>query len=323
MGMSAVVPISLVTKWFPKSKGRVTAFIFIGQGIGGLIFPAFSTYYINPKNLVPDQPYSKNFPNEKYFTDEDLLSRVPHLYFMVGIITAALNFTGLLLMFERKNDPELEKIINSEMKKGSEEEPTPLLTLKQALKVTDLYLISFIFCFAGTSISIFTINYKNYGQTFIKDDQFLTLIFTISILVNIPARLLWGSIIDKLSFKLSYLLILTIYMVLTFTVCINEYYGNKYTYMGYYILIDFCKNGSIILAPNISIKRFGHKNIVLINGLMKFFGIPGSIITAAIAPQLLQYFGYFITFSSTNIFPAFSWILLACFNGRNSAGMDI
>lgn len=97
---------------------------------------------------------------QRYFTDEDLLSRVPHLYFMVGIITAALNFTGLLLMFERKNDPELEKIINSEMKKGSEEEPTPLLTLKQALKVTDLYLISFIFCFAGTSISIFTINYK-------------------------------------------------------------------------------------------------------------------------------------------------------------------
>jgi len=89
MGMCFIVPVSLVTKvkhkyfylvfkfkviekfiyfkskWFPESKGKVTAFIFIGQGIGGVIFPAFSTYYVNPNNLAPDRPYSKDFPHEK------------------------------------------------------------------------------------------------------------------------------------------------------------------------------------------------------------------------------------------------------------------
>jgi len=76
--------------------------------------------------------------------------------------------------------------------------------------------------------------------------------------------------------------------------------------MGYFILIDFCKNGHVIVTPYINIKRFGQENIVLINGLIKFFGIPGSIISALIAPPLLENFGYYITFSVTNIFPAIS-----------------
>ncbi len=87
---------------------------------------------------------------------------------------------------------------------------------------------------------------------------------------------------------------------------LNEYYGNQYTYMGYYILIDFCKNGNIIVAPHINMKRFGPENIVLINGLIKFFGIPSSVISALVAPPLLQHFGYIFTFSVANVFPALS-----------------
>ena len=78
------------------------------------------------------------------------------------------------MMFERRHHPELKKLINNDDVEGveaSETEDTesveytnnapPLpLTLKQVLKIPDLYLLSFIFCFASTSISIFTINYK-------------------------------------------------------------------------------------------------------------------------------------------------------------------
>ncbi len=157
------------------------------------------------------------------------------------------------MMHERDSDPEKKRLINNNEDNDVEQEnqteeandmdlSRPKLTLKQALKIPDLYLLAFVFCFASTSISIFTVNYKvnicilkivflikefhflklftklkNYGQTFIKDDQFLTLIYTISVLVNIPTRLIWGWIIDRLSFKLTYLIILSAYMVFTFT----------------------------------------------------------------------------------------------------------
>lgn len=65
MGLSFIVPISLVTKWFPESKGSASAFLFLGFGISSVFFPEFATYYINPKNLSPDRPYSSEFPDEK------------------------------------------------------------------------------------------------------------------------------------------------------------------------------------------------------------------------------------------------------------------
>ncbi len=45
------------------------------------------------------------------------------------------------------------------------------------------------------------VNFKNYGQTFISDDQFLTLANTVAICVNIPSRMIWGFFIDRAHFK--------------------------------------------------------------------------------------------------------------------------
>jgi len=65
LGLTFIVPMSLVTKWFPEAKGKASAFIFLGMGISGVIFPELSTNYINPLNLSPDRPYSDKFQDEK------------------------------------------------------------------------------------------------------------------------------------------------------------------------------------------------------------------------------------------------------------------
>ncbi len=65
MGLTFIIPISFVTKWFPDAKGKVSAFIFVGMGISSVIFPELATYYINPSNLSPDRSYSEKFQDEK------------------------------------------------------------------------------------------------------------------------------------------------------------------------------------------------------------------------------------------------------------------
>jgi hypothetical protein len=42
---------------------------------------------------------------------------------------------------------------------------------------------------------------KNYGLTFIQDDNFLSLISSVSSIVNIFSRFFWGFVSDHLSFK--------------------------------------------------------------------------------------------------------------------------
>ena len=91
-------------------------------------------------------------------------------------------------------------------------------------------------------------------------------------------------------------------MILGFTVCFNEYFGNKFTYLCYVILFDVVLNGVQIIQPKIFVARFGHENLILIHGLIIFFQIPTDILQSVITPLLLENFSYFITFSITNIF---------------------
>ncbi len=62
-------------------------------------------------------------------------------------------------------------------------------------------------------------------------------------------------------------------MVITLTVCFNRYFGDKYSYLAYYTVIDFVSVGAFIISPQIYIERFGHANIILIHGLIRFFSV--------------------------------------------------
>ena len=54
-------------KWLPNKKGLAYVIVFIGHGLGGSLFNQINVFYINPKDYAPDDPYSPEFPKEKYF----------------------------------------------------------------------------------------------------------------------------------------------------------------------------------------------------------------------------------------------------------------
>lgn len=62
-------------------------------------------------------------------------------------------------------------------------------------------------------------------------------------------------------------------MVITFTVCFNEYIGNKYTYLAYFSFMDFFTVGAFILSTQVYVKRFGHVNMILIHGILRMFAV--------------------------------------------------
>lgn len=112
----------------------------------------------------------------RYFDDEALLARVPKLFFICGSICLAMNILGSVLMFEKNEEPtsltinrEEGEIISMSFEdnkmenldqESSNQFSYPKLTLKDALKLKELYILALIFSCSAKSIQAFLGYYK-------------------------------------------------------------------------------------------------------------------------------------------------------------------
>lgn len=71
--------------------------------------------------------------------------------------------------------------------------------------------------FVGSFGTMIIGNYKPYGERFIKDDSFLTLVGTVSGLANGLSGLFWGPLASKIHFKFNIYLILGMSSVCSFS----------------------------------------------------------------------------------------------------------
>jgi hypothetical protein len=81
-------------KWVPKWKGFVNGIVTSGFSFGSLVFNFVQTGFVNPDDLLPET--DKN--GEEYFTDTDLIRRVPYLFLLLGGSYAAMILIGSLLL---------------------------------------------------------------------------------------------------------------------------------------------------------------------------------------------------------------------------------
>ncbi|XP_022236688.1 uncharacterized protein LOC111084208, partial [Limulus polyphemus] len=101
---------------------------------------------------------------------------------------------------------------------------------KEALKVREFYLLSIVCICSHHPFMFVNVFYKTYGQTFISDDTFLSTIGSVAGAVHALSRVIVGLLQDKLSYKLTMLLLLGIKTVLLFTLVVTPY-GGKVMYM--------------------------------------------------------------------------------------------
>lgn len=89
VGVAYVGPLSCAMRWMPQWKGLAGGFVVAGFGLGALIFDQVQSYYINPDNLKP---------TDDYFTDRELLDRVPFIFLILGGTYAVMQFVGSLFI---------------------------------------------------------------------------------------------------------------------------------------------------------------------------------------------------------------------------------
>ena len=95
VGIAYVGPLSCAMRWMPRWKGVAGGVIVSGYGLGALIFDQVQSQYINPHNLKP---------TDGYFTDDDLLDRVPFVFLILGGTYAVMQFTGSMLIVNPPHD---------------------------------------------------------------------------------------------------------------------------------------------------------------------------------------------------------------------------
>lgn len=70
-----------------------------------------------------------------------------------------------------------------------------------------------------------------------------------------------------------YMILITGFMVITFTLPVCEYFKSEWLYMLYFVISDLGVAGIMLTQPKVYINAFGHQNLVLTHGLIQFLGV--------------------------------------------------
>ncbi|VDQ03064.1 unnamed protein product [Trichobilharzia regenti] len=167
--------------WFPEHHGLVVGLIVGGFGLGAVVFTPIQTALINPNNLPVNNI-------TRQFTNPEVLDRVPVAFLILGGIVSAIHVVGFCLLRAKP------------IQSVSLEVNVPP---KQLLRHIDFYLLWFVMFCDIIPITIITSVYKLFGQQLINDDQFLSIVATLSSVFNAGGRVAWGGTVDRLSFKAS------------------------------------------------------------------------------------------------------------------------
>ena len=182
-------------QWFPSHRGLATGVVVGGFGGGAFIFNQIQTAMLNPNNVSPDG---------EFFQDEALLDRVPVLLLTLAGLYLALQMVACLMVTE---PPVVDRDMvegegaGKEILKGNEVAGEVFVTPREALHTKEFYmLLATRFCsvLINQSVSGF---YKAFGQSFIADDHYLSLVGAVSSIFSCSGRLFYGVLMDKTSYR--------------------------------------------------------------------------------------------------------------------------
>lgn len=113
-------------------------------------------------------------------------------------------------------------------------------------------MISFTQIFYGYYIIS---SFKTYGQAYISDDKFLTMIGSAGALVNGVLRIFWSSMLDYFPYKKVNTVLLTIQI--SCILLIQFSVKNKYSYLAVVSLSMMCEGAMASMLPTLTLQNFG------------------------------------------------------------------
>ncbi|XP_022237014.1 uncharacterized protein LOC111084687 [Limulus polyphemus] len=133
----------------------------------------------------------------------------------------------------------------------------------------EFYLLTIVCICSYFPFMFVNVFYKTYGQTFIQDDTFLATTGSVAGVVHALSRVIVGLIQDKISYKLTILLLLGIKSVLLFTLVATPY-GGKVMYMIWICGLFATFPLIFVCIPAAIAEVFGTKHTVEIFGMALF-----------------------------------------------------
>lgn len=343
-GIISSIIIGEVMKWFPARKGLVSSMVVSGFGFGGFALNAFQTAMVNPDNLLPDK--SGNYTG--YFSNENLLERVPEVFWQSALLMAILQVLGIAFLFTPPNNSERESIISPEFPsfRYTEESPyqpnviddtssvnpavdhsrdvtepskaclrTAGLHPKELFASREFYLIWGIFACHMIPVSYLLTYYKNYGLTFIDDDHYLSTIGAVGSFVSCFGKIAFGIILDRTSYKLCLALLsagISVSVELLYFAQFVEPSGTmgKGYFTAFFFLGYICVGGIYGIVAGVSGAAFGLRYAGANFGIMFSSQAVGSFAGAFLVQALAAELKWtWASFTSVTAFSVLSFIL--------------
>ncbi|GFS11054.1 oxalate:formate antiporter, partial [Elysia marginata] len=253
-----------------------------------------------------------------YFDQPEVLHQVRKVFILLGCCYAGMQLIGSLLLCDPPYEQEL--IVNNTME---EEEQTALqnytkkgdtasllpsnhsenrepvsqgddvvnLRPLEVLRSKYFYMLWVIFLLNGQGKVFISTLYKAYGQTFIKDDSFLSVVGSFAAIFNASGRIWWGFLADKTSFRVSMMISMACFTCLILTFQVTQLQGRE-TFFIWVCLLFGSLSGSYSLLPTATAKCFGREYMAMNYGLVFTSQIISSPLGAFLSQQLISQIGW-------------------------------
>ncbi|GAB64995.1 transporter [Plasmodium cynomolgi strain B] len=314
-GIAYPIPLSVAVKRHYDYKGVISGIIFVGRGMAVFLICPLQNYFINRYNYMPDYTPELDHTDDKYFSNLEILNRVPYLFIYEGIFFAIIQFIGACLIADSGETTSNEflpfndkssKVLYLDHRGYANKSPKGICSSFRTLSNTsnfslkeststfinrDFVLIWLMVFFNWQAISYTQVFWKIFGLNYLSiDDRSLSFLGAVSSLFNIMGRIFWGFISDLTSFKTALILMSMLMSFLTVTLTLSGLYG-KVTYCIWVCLIFFCHAGTFSIFPSITAHTFGTRNFGPIFGLLFTARAFSSIINAMLAAVILNNVG--------------------------------
>ncbi|TRY72373.1 hypothetical protein TCAL_09716 [Tigriopus californicus] len=316
-GLTYTPAISSILKWFPAHKGTFASIAVAGYGFGSVIWNPVETAFVNPGNEEAQYPNGTT-SGDKYFTDEDLLGRVPYLFLLIGGSIALMQIISILAIRDPSDDEERELLGNMTilMEDLVEKEDKSLHSVKPKGAVkTWAFWIFYISFFSMNLLTLFISNYqKAFGLQFIDDDKFLSLASTLQNVMNGASRIFWGIIYDKFGYKFTMMFVTCISTAFAASFGNIVFLEKNSTGVKIFFAVWSCgvyatNPGAYACFPPQIMKCFGPKHNATLYGLIFTASIFCSIVLLTVAQTLFPIIGYTGMFAVTGLVGALSIVV--------------
>lgn len=331
-GMACVPPIACAIRWLPKWKGVANGVIACGYGLSGVFLTPLQTLFINFHNLKPDHaPYSDH-PDEKYFTQPEILDRVPQIYLVLGSLFLVIQLMGAIFLVDPS--PQVQQEMKDDMKREKEEEESMLITSErddseetseddeikkqqdekvptttESLKILfthrNFYLLWLMYFSAGVIVAFVVGLYKAFGfETVTSNDFFLTIVGSVSAIFTAFSRVPWGIMVDFTGYKFAFIFHGAITASFLATFYIATVGGGEVLYF-IWVCVIFCGiGGYFAFFPVATARSFGPHNYGMNYGIISTavgFGTVAGSLGAKYIVQGLDWFGALLVIAGVQV----------------------